>query len=1487
MAKPKPNLNWVGHTIGGRYKIEQFLDQGGMSAVYKASDPNLQRTVALKIIHPHLSSDPEFVRRFEQEAAAVAQLRHPNIIQVYDFNHDQDTFYIVLEYAPGQTLKERLKTLSAANGRLPIPDAIRIMTEISDAVAYAHEKGMIHRDLKPANVMLSPKGQAILMDFGVAKMLDGVDHTATGTIVGTAKYMSPEQARGERPDERSDIYSLGIMLYEMVAGRPPFDADTTVAILMKHVNEPVPDIRQLHADVPNELVEIIDKALAKDRNERYQSAAHMAAALKLINRLGQTTTPATDAQKTVSSKKRQSTEPSSKEPAPASAQAEPELSEAQPAQPAQATNKSIFLLIGAAALVLIFIIGLGGFFIISQLTQPSDDEGEAVAQAVDPNLPSSEGMVKIEGNTYPVGLNNAGNDYASEQQIELAEYWIDQHEVTNAEYAEFLADTGGQPPADWPQGNVPDEQENHPVKGVTWEQATAYCEWAKKRLPTEAEWEVAARGSEGRLYPWGDKQQAVSLPRSGTYAVGSKTTNQSPFGVFDMAGNVWEWVRDPYASIPEGQKVLRGGANDFLKDMVYRLHGDPSVPTMHASAGMRCAASKVNVIERQSIAENVFYQDSFADPGSGWPIQSEGTFYYGYHPPDFFHVEVGTPENFTSISRQPDFEDITVEAEILVDHTNTEDGDFRYGLALRRKSPNQFYAFTVSSRAGMWYVLKSSPSGLETLAEGSVDTLRGFAPQGFTPDETDKVRVDASGSNFIFHINGKAVAQVSDSEYSSGEIGFFVENFDETLAHVHFDTLTIRELEFDAEQVASNVLYKDEFTDPSSGWPFEDEEGAPYRVGYHPPDFYHVEPRAVNETTVVSTGEAYEDVTVEVEVFVDHTETEDGDFRYGLMMRRTAEEQFYAFTISPRSGEWYVLKSSSSGVEVLKEGEINTLQGFAPPGFTPDKTDKLRVDANGSDFTFHINGQVVAEVSDSEYGSGEVGFYVENFDESLSHIHYETLTIRELEIAPEPEASKLYEDEFTDPSSGWPNEDVEGEPFRVGYHPPDFYHVEPRAANETTVVSEGQEFEDVTVKSVVFVDHTETENGDYRYGLVVRRMAEEPFYAFTVSPRSGTWYVLKSSPSGLETLAEGSVDTLRGFAPAGFTPDKRDKLRVDAQGSTLAFHINDEPIVQVSDPDYASGEIGFFVENFDETLTHIHYESLTVQEVEAEAIAQAPTGTPQPSTPTPTAEPVPTATPTPAPPEGMTLIPAGYFQMGSSTGQALERPEHPVFLDAFYIDTYEVTNAQYRECVQDGGCTQISAQSATRQNYRDNPAYDDYPVVNVTWDQANAYCQWAGKHLPSEAQWEYAASGPDNLTWPWGNSFEANRLPANEPDTQPVGSYPEGASPFGVFDMAGNVAEWIADEFAEDFYSNSPPTNPISTEVSAGRIFRGGSFGNTDGQFYTTSRRYGNIRTFSDVDIGFRCAQDAPNVTLPEERAELVAEFCELYDTYNPDALCP
>lgn len=1072
---------WTGRTIGGRYIINSLLGRGGMSSVYKATDPNLQRTVAIKIIHPHLSEHPEFVKRFEQEAAAVARLRHPNIMLVHDFNSEGGVYYIVFEYIAGNPLDKRLKELKEAGLRLPLEETIQIMVPLCEAVAYAHERNMVHRDLKPSNVIINLLSQPVLLDFGIAKLVGGAHvHTATGATIGTAAYMAPEQVVGDTVDQRADIYSLGVMLYEMSCGRPPYEGQSALTVMMKHVNEPLPDIRLFNSNLPDMFNAVLEKALAKDPKERFSSALEMATALREVGR--QLSAPASETLSFTSPghviKK------------------QPRTTEVQPTQPvgADVPETAVSVQESTTDAVTEAVIhsekpqspssrrwlplALGGLGLLAIIAAAVI----LLPRLFPPDLPTSQGMVQIPGGTYTVGANLGGSQYAAPREITLETYWIDRFEVSNSQYAFFLSEAGAEsgiePPNNWENGSPPEGLENHPVHGITWANANDYCNWQNKRLPGEAEWEVAARGGQALMFPWGDSQASVTLPDNETYVSGSIPPNRSSFGVFDMAGNVWEWVDEPYESVPEGQEVARGGAFDFIKDMAFRLQGSPNLPTMIASTGVRCAASEVEVVADDLVILN----DDFSNPESGWPDLKEDTAWRGYHPPDFYHVE-------------------------------------------------------------------------------------------------------ATGQN----------------------------------------------------QIATAVF-----------------------------------------------GANKDNISLEARVFVDILESEAGEYRYGLLLRQADNRQFYAFTVAPRSEQWAVLKAGADGIDTLESGSIESLQGGSV-----DTADKLRVDASGSTFSFFINDRIVATVTDSSYSSGDFGFYVETFDETRVHVHYDALTVLQL-----------------------------GESV---------------AQTEEAVVD--------------------------------------------ASPTEAATELAENNP-----------------APTNTPPAKPTETAVA---------------------------------DIDPTAT----------------LSATPT-------PEPTEIPVP---------EKMILIPSGTFLMGSTNGQTNEQPEHLVTLDAFFIDQFEVSNEQYLACVAEGDCTQTGLRNSFRRSgYRDDPIFANYPVMGVTWNQAAGYCEWAGKRLPTEAEWEFAASGPDNFTWPWGNEFDARLSAASALDTEPVDNYATGVSPFGVFNMAGNVNEWVQDRFDANFYANSPEANPVNLTSGSSQIYRGGSFDNGNGAFFTTSRRYVVSASTFDVDIGFRCAQDAP-----------------------------
>ena len=389
-------------------------------------------------------------------------------------------------------------------------------------------------------------------------------------------------------------------------------------------------------------------------------------------------------------------------------------------------------------------------------------------------LPASMGMVPIPAGTYPIGSNLA---------VALAAYWIDQFEVSNTDFAAYLDATNQPLPRYWVEDNIPSEMGDHPVRTVSWDLADSYCRWSGKRLPSEAEWEVAARGPRGLQYPWGEQEGAVELPPGGTYPVGSISANRSVFGVYDLAGNVWEWVDVPYSPLREGERVLRGGANNFPNDMTYRLIGNPEASNTVSDAGFRCAAEAVEL----RVDPNLFVTDEFANILSGWfqAAQPVREYFYGYHPTDFYHLQVSATEDCLAVRHELTLENFVAEADIFQAKTETEAGNYRHGLIIR-EAASEFYAFTVSPRTQVWQITRNSPNGMVILAEGVDDSIRGL-----TRDEADKLTVIANGPELTLFINGRLVGRVYDDDYRDGNIGFIVQTVDETYAHSHFDRVFV------------------------------------------------------------------------------------------------------------------------------------------------------------------------------------------------------------------------------------------------------------------------------------------------------------------------------------------------------------------------------------------------------------------------------------------------------------------------------------------------------------------------------------------------------------------------------------------------------------------------------------------------------------------------------------------------------------------------
>lgn len=391
----------IGKSLG-QFAILEEIGRGGMATVYKARQLSMNRVVAVKVLPRHFLHDPGFYERFEREVEVITELEHPHILPIYDYGQADGVPYIAMRYLGGGSLEQRIR-----RGLLPLSELERPLRQIAEALDFAHRQGVIHRDLKPGNIMLDEHGNAYLSDFGIARVLGS---NLTGSmIVGTPAYMSPEQANGLPIDGRSDIYALGVVLFEMLSGREPYQAETPMAILLKHINEPMPPVSQYRTDVPRAVEEVISKATAKDPDNRYSSAGQMVDALAAAlrgeelqatePRIRSTSASATPDLRTVTDVR-----PSSVTETPP-----PQTGSLTPASTTVVTEGARTLpLTPLIAVVILGIIAVGAFALLNRPTTPETDPN-----AVPTPFPRAS---MIEGDLYTISMPNewipsGGGDY--------------------------------------------------------------------------------------------------------------------------------------------------------------------------------------------------------------------------------------------------------------------------------------------------------------------------------------------------------------------------------------------------------------------------------------------------------------------------------------------------------------------------------------------------------------------------------------------------------------------------------------------------------------------------------------------------------------------------------------------------------------------------------------------------------------------------------------------------------------------------------------------------------------------------------------------------------------------------------------------------------------------------------------------------------------------------------------------------------------------
>ena len=591
----------------GDYEILKTLGTGGFGSVWKAKSQD-DKLVAIKILNPQVLENQKVVKKFFHEAMILAKLDHPNICKLLDFFPDGDNYCMVMEFIEGVELK---KILQQRKEELPLEIAFKIAKQSLNAFQYAYENGILHRDIKPANIMIDNNGNSKIMDFGIAKLGTVASHDTAASML-SVHYVPPERFDSSKEvDIRSDIYSLGLVFYELFAGKRAFNATETSQVMFCHLNE-IPEPPSTFAkDLPPTISDSILKALEKDPEDRFGDFREFDAEMDPGKAALDDSTLLTDEDMTVILDHAAATDIIDPE-----SEIKIDIKK----------KKSMVLILSIVAFLVIAGI-ITGYVVVKVI--PPEPNGES-PMLIHPQ----DGSVMIH---IPEGGFTMGSDkYSTEkpvQNIFIDEYYIDKFLVTNALFKKFVEATQYISDAEkegvgmvrigkrwkkvegasWrlPDGQTPIEgRDDHPVSQVSYSDALAYCQWAAKNLPTEAQWEKAARGPNGNKYPWGNEEPNSTMANfdnliGTTTPVDKYDKGKSFYGIYDMAGNIYQWCRDWFAkgdrnpknpTGPENgnERVVKGGS--FIEGIEsLRSPNRDRYPPAYSSYlfGFRCACEEI------------------------------------------------------------------------------------------------------------------------------------------------------------------------------------------------------------------------------------------------------------------------------------------------------------------------------------------------------------------------------------------------------------------------------------------------------------------------------------------------------------------------------------------------------------------------------------------------------------------------------------------------------------------------------------------------------------------------------------------------------------------------------------------------------------------------------------------------------------------------------------------------------------------------------